>query len=393
MVFFRWIWVGFRQEVSGNAEILENNCFCQWKTSKGHQEFRSKRRVNRSQRGLPARAAIGTSMGPFTHALNDKMLQTMLSSFARLISLHSALHSVHQRPRAGLCCLDLHAAKSEQQWMSSAKWLVVFQHRRPGSSFALPMILISHLWCLAGRGLAQPAEQKGAARGWCPKHSLLGWCWSLSIAAGSWNVAVEQPREGWNPLPRASYAEAENIRAVGENPWWDRGSQHIRFQKGFWQSAAAVCQPLRCPAAGWRMSVSADHDPVLTKSQQGALWTVWCCIRPWGSRDAPAAYETQDNPFILLLECDLPFGVKMNYEAGLWYFKKAALRLASFLVNSKEICKIKSVKLNKCFVIARLFYIMIYIMICCVDESEKWKIAVNVWNFEVQLCNWGQRGS
>lgn len=49
----------------------------------------------------------------------------------------------------------------------------------------------------------------------------------------------------------------------------------------------------------------------------------------------------------------------MNYEAGLWYFKKAALRLASFLVNSKEICKIKSVKLNKCFVIALLFYIML----------------------------------
>lgn len=43
----------------------------------------------------------------------------------------------------------------------------------------------------------------------------------------------------------------------------------------------------------------------------------WCWIRPWGSRDAPAAYETQDNPFILLLECDLPFGVKMSYEAGL----------------------------------------------------------------------------
>lgn len=86
------------------------------------------------------------------------------------------LHSAHQCPRAGLCCLDLHAAKAERQWMSSAKWLVVFQHRRPENSFALPMILISHLWCVAGRGLAQPAEQEGPARGWCPKHSLLGWC-------------------------------------------------------------------------------------------------------------------------------------------------------------------------------------------------------------------------
>lgn len=93
MVFFRWIWVGFRQEVSGNAKILETNCSCRRKISKGHQELWSKRRVNGSQRGHPARAAIGTSTRPFTHTLSDKTLQTLLSSFARLIYLRPPFSS------------------------------------------------------------------------------------------------------------------------------------------------------------------------------------------------------------------------------------------------------------------------------------------------------------
>lgn len=38
MVFFRWIWVGFKEEVSGDEKMPETKCSCQGKSSEGIEE-------------------------------------------------------------------------------------------------------------------------------------------------------------------------------------------------------------------------------------------------------------------------------------------------------------------------------------------------------------------